>query len=131
MLKRVTMLKSTNDRVQILLQIVNKFMLMPLKSNLEICKLFALLLHMFVLGWVEGECLNALNTFVRAPLFSKCEGGIELVIGSVLDLVVQVTADDYTFGGNQFSFFLEAQSIFYVTFFMFLSVRQIVLKSFT
>ena len=122
MLKRVTMLKSTNDRVQILLQIVNKFMLMPLKSNLEICKLFALLLHMFVLGWVEGECLNALNTFVRAPLFSKCEGGIELVIGSVLDLVVQVTADDYTFGGNQFSFFFFFRStvihiyyIFYIS----------------
>ena len=119
MLKRVTMLKSTNDRVQILLQIVNKFMLMPLKSNLEICKLFALLLHMFVLGWVEGECLNALNTFVRAPLFSKCEGGIELVIGSVLDLVVQVTADDYTFGGNQFFFFRSTVNLLYLLYFLY------------
>ena len=114
MLKRVTMLKSTNDRVQILLQIVNKFMLMPLKSNLEICKLFALLLHMFVLGWVEGECLNALNTFVRAPLFSKCEGGIELeIVGSVMDQAEYVYEYDYMFGGNQF-FILSAVDLFFI-----------------
>ena len=69
--------------------------------------MFALFLHMFVLGWFEGECLYALNTFVRAPLtqsYAIRENGLELNIGTVMDEVVRITADDYTFGGSQFFF---------------------------
>ena len=103
MLKRVTMLKSTNDRLQIMLKIVNKFSLIPKQSNKEICELFSQFLHMFMLGWFEGECWYALNTLLRAPLtqtYSICETGVELKFGSVMDEVSQILTDSYTFGGN-------------------------------
>ena len=90
--------------------------------------MFALFLHMFVLGWFEGECLYALNTFVRAPLtqsYAIRENGLELNIGTVMDEVVRITADDYTFGGSQF-FFSEPLLTF--SWFIFLNFRSVVLR---
>jgi hypothetical protein len=101
MVKRLTMLKATGDRLQVLLRIINNFSLIPQHSNKEVSELFGVFLHTFMRGWFEGECEFATNTLMQATLaesFTIYKLKVEFV--SVMQQVQEVLVEGYTLGDD-------------------------------